>query len=188
MPKSRNEKNLQTYIFFFFYLRKKWWIDQAICHSNYTTQDNVPDNQNNTSAPTEHYISQLPICVMKIKDLPRWLPPIRLKELHTNPSFLLQYWVCPDHFDNRCSTQRALATTTNQLVCTFWTSAHMSASAVRFHFTVGNWYLTLFPFSRRLQFEDTPVQERVDMAVATNATRSLPHMAPFRTILWCLGA
>lgn len=159
MSESRNEKNLQNYIFFPFYLRKKWWIDHAICHSNYTTQDNVPDNQNNTAAPTEHYNSQLPICVMKIKGLTlqsdsRSCTLLKLL-VPRFPSFLLQYRVCADHFDNRCSTQRALATTTYQLVCAFWTSAHMSASAVRFSFYI--WCLTLFRFSRRLQLGDIPV-------------------------------
>lgn len=44
----------------------------------------------------------------------------------------LQYGVSSDHLNNRCSAQWALSSSTNQLICTFWTGAHMPASVLWF--------------------------------------------------------
>lgn len=40
----------------------------------------------------------------------------------------LQYWISSDDFNNWCPAQRALSSTTNQLICTLQTSAHVPTS------------------------------------------------------------
>lgn len=185
----------------------EWRIKGAICYSNYTllcftyNQKNKGKNWTimNTLHKRAHGASHsctgtvMGSLHLTTHSIIFFIVPFLFFVLHLS----LQYWVCSDYLNNWCSTQWALASTTNQLICTFWAGAHVPTSAESYSIFVPRKGETennnnrsertssmIKEKSSQIQ-AGIPVQQRINMAITTNTASPFPHMSPFRSIFWC---